>query len=114
MGKDGTIQQRVAEFARESKVEDRVHRIMQNMLPEDAEQVLAMGPVPPNCTNPNAVVVGRVRKIERAMERPRAMKRYDEKGGKGGGRQDNARSRSRNGSRGRSRSRSASDDGSSR
>lgn len=79
-GKD--LDRRIADFVLDNGLEDRVGRIMKNMLPDDVERVLGEGGVPRNCTNPNAVVVARVRRVERAMQRPNAMKRYDKDNGK--------------------------------
>lgn len=68
----------IADFVRDNGLEDRVGRIMKNMLPDDVRRVLDEGGVPNNCANPNAVVVARIRRVEKAMERPNAMKRYDQ------------------------------------
>jgi len=74
------LDRRIADFVADNGLEDRVGRIMKNMLPDDVERVLDEGAVPGNCMNPNAVVVARVRRVERAMQRPNAMKRYDKDG----------------------------------
>lgn len=73
------LDQRIADFVRDNGLEDRVGRIMKNMLPDDVEQVLDEGEVPNNSANPNAVVVARVRRVERTNQRPNAMKRYDKR-----------------------------------
>lgn len=74
------LDRRIADFVADNGLEDRVGRIMKNMLPDDVEKVLGEGAVPGNCVNPNAVVVARVRRVEKAMQRPNAMKRYDTDG----------------------------------
>jgi len=99
-----SLDQRIADFARENHLERRVTRIMQNMLPDDVERVLEEGGVPKQCTNPNAVIVARARRIEKAAGRPNALKRYDRRhpSASMGGRRSRSQSRSRSNARRRS------------
>lgn len=119
-GEDATLEERIQEFAVQNVLEDRVCRILKNMIPADAERVLKEGDVPKHCTNSNAVVVARVRRIEKAAGRPNAMRRYDgrplqnvrpgssspgRRSRSRGGRSSDSESRSRRGRGGRGRRR---------
>jgi len=90
-----SLDQRIVDFVNENQLETRVARIMHNMLPDDVERVLEEGTVPQHCSNPNAVVVARVRRIEKAAQRPNAMKRYDTPAADPPRRSHHSRSRSR-------------------
>lgn len=91
-----SIDRRITDFVRDNQLDDKVTRIMLNMNPDDVEQVLEEGVDPRRCRNPTAVVVSRIRKIERAAGRPNAMKRYDRRfpSRSRGGRPSCSRSRS--------------------
>jgi hypothetical protein len=75
------IEDRAEEFVRRNKLDDKVARILKNMIPGDVETLLEQGVDLAGCRNPTAVVVSRVRRIETAAGRPSAMKRYDRRNG---------------------------------
>jgi len=89
-----TLGRRISHFVGSNHLEDRVGRMMHNMNPDDIDKVMQEGDVPHQCRNPNAVVVSRIRRIEKNACRPNAMKRYDN---------DRRFGRSRTPSRGRRR-----------
>eukprot|EP00403_Amphidinium_massartii_P040766 CAMPEP_0178437550 /NCGR_PEP_ID=MMETSP0689_2-20121128/35066_1 /TAXON_ID=160604 /ORGANISM="Amphidinium massartii, Strain CS-259" /LENGTH=188 /DNA_ID=CAMNT_0020059787 /DNA_START=186 /DNA_END=749 /DNA_ORIENTATION=- len=60
-------------FVKRNRLEDRVGRIMNNMHPDDVQRVMSEGDVPENCRNPNAVIVSRIRRVEKEAQRPNAM-----------------------------------------
>eukprot|EP00411_Alexandrium_monilatum_P030462 CAMPEP_0175369886 /NCGR_PEP_ID=MMETSP0095-20121207/20923_1 /TAXON_ID=311494 /ORGANISM="Alexandrium monilatum, Strain CCMP3105" /LENGTH=522 /DNA_ID=CAMNT_0016668017 /DNA_START=14 /DNA_END=1580 /DNA_ORIENTATION=+ len=70
-----TLDRRITDFVRDHQLDSKVTRIMLNMNPDDVEQVLEEGMDARRCRNPTAVVVSRIRKIEREAGRPNAMKR---------------------------------------
>lgn len=72
-----SLEKRIQTFVEQNQLDNKVARIMINMNPDDAEQVLDEGIDPSRCRNPTAVIVSRIRKIERAAGRPNAMRRYD-------------------------------------
>jgi len=72
-----SLEKRIQTFVEQNQLDNKVARIMINMNPADAEQVLDEGIDPSRCRNPTAVIVSRIRKIERAAGRANAMRRYD-------------------------------------
>lgn len=72
------LDQQIEDFVRRNTLSDKVRRIMKNMIPEDVEALLSQGDVDlDSCSNPTAVTISRIRRIETAAGRPNAMKRYD-------------------------------------
>lgn len=100
LARAASMDRRIADFVGQNRLDGKVSRIMANMHPDDVEQVLDEGIDTDRCRNPTAVVVSRIRKIERAAGRPNALRHYDRRPPNHGAPRDSrSRSRSRYGRR---------------
>eukprot|EP00928_Gymnodinium_smaydae_P087115 TRINITY_DN7144_c0_g1_i1.p1 TRINITY_DN7144_c0_g1~~TRINITY_DN7144_c0_g1_i1.p1 ORF type:complete len:172 (+),score=28.25 TRINITY_DN7144_c0_g1_i1:155-670(+) len=105
------LRKQIEDFCDKNKLDDKVSRIMTNMHPTDAKQVMD-APFPSEVRSPSGFVISVIRKVEKENQRPQGYRwdghSWDEppKASRGGSRSRSRGGGGRGGGRGRSRSRS--------